>query len=161
MSKKLYRPNAGIMLLNSAGKVFMAQRVDNRVPAWQMPQGGIDKDEKPLDAAKRELFEETGISSVEFIAESIHWYTYDFPADVSFISKKKQKYKGQRQKWFLFMFVGDESEIQLDRNDKEFSDWEWVDAEIVPERIVSFKKDVYSSVLKEFMPFIDAVRTQS
>ena len=157
---KDYRPNAGIMLINADGLVFMAQRSDNRAPAWQMPQGGIDDDEDPLTAAKRELFEETNVSSVKLVAESAHWYTYDFPSDVSFFSKKKKKYKGQRQKWFLFLFTGDESEIDLTAHDKEFSDWTWMKAQSVPEHIVSFKRGVYDAVVNEFMPFIEAVAAQ-
>lgn len=157
MNMSDYRRNAGIMLLNKDGKVFMAQRSDARVPAWQMPQGGIDGDEKPLAAAVRELYEETGVKSVSYLAECQNWYSYDFPAGVSFTTKKKN-YKGQTQKWFLFMFEGEESEIDLNATEAEFSSWEWVDAEEVPQRIIAFKKAVYENVLKEFLPVIKAIR---
>ena len=157
MNMSDYRRNAGIMLLNKDGKVFMAQRSDARVPAWQMPQGGIDGDEKPLAAAVRELYEETGVKSVSYLAECQNWYSYDFPAGVSFTTKKKN-YKGQTQKWFLFMFEGDESEIDLNATQAEFTAWEWVEAEEVPQRIVAFKKAVYENVLKEFLPVIKAIR---
>lgn len=161
MNQKSYRPNVGIMLLNNAGDVFVAHRVDTREKAWQMPQGGIDKGEDEYTAALRELFEETGVSSVEMIAESTRWYSYDFPAGVNFVSEKKKKFAGQTQKWFLFQFTGGESEIQIDRPDAEFNAWKWVPAEQVVDLIVDFKRAVYEQVVDEFMPFIDAVRADA
>ena len=151
--KKQYRPNVGIMLLNARGEIFVAHRNDCRDKAWQMPQGGIDKGEDEYSAALRELFEETNVSSVTMIAESLHWYTYDFPAGVHF-----KDYDGQTQKWFLFEFTGDESEIDLNRPDPEFDEWKWVKAEEIVDLIIPFKRDVYQKVLDEFLPFIDAVR---
>ncbi len=156
--KKLYRPNVGIMLLNKKGQVFMAHRTDSRKQAWQMPQGGIDKGEDEYEAARRELYEETHVSSISLIAESVHWYAYDFPAGVRFLSEKKKAFVGQKQKWFLFQFTGQENEIDLDQPDAEFNQWQWVDAEKIVDMIVAFKKDVYRQVLDEFMPFIDAIR---
>ena len=156
--KKLYRPNVGIMVLNKRGEVFMAHRNDCRDKAWQMPQGGIDKGEEEYQAALRELQEETNITSVTLIAESLHWYTYDFPAGVQFISEKKKAFDGQTQKWFLFEFTGKESEINLNKPDPEFDGWKWVKAEEIVDMIVAFKRDVYKKVLNEFLPFIDAVR---
>lgn len=100
--KKLYRPNVGIMLLNNRGDVFMAHRTDSRKQAWQMPQGGIDKGEDEYDAALRELYEETNISSVALIAESKHWYSYDFPAGVQFLSEKKKLLSDRRRNGFYF-----------------------------------------------------------
>ena len=96
MTEKLYRPNVGIMVINKNGKVFAAHRADTREKAWQMPQGGIDGNEEPLDAAKRELFEETGIKSVTLVAESKEWFFYDFPSDVNFISEKKKTFAGRQ-----------------------------------------------------------------
>lgn len=157
-AKKMYRPNVGIMVLNTAGDVFMAHRTDSRKQAWQMPQGGIDKGEDEYAAALRELYEETNISSVTLIAESTKWYTYDFPAGVHFISEKKKAFAGQTQKWFLFQFTGNENEINLDKPDPEFNQWKWMPAEKIVEMIVPFKRDVYRQVLDEFMPFIKAVR---
>lgn len=157
-AKKMYRPNVGIMVLNTAGDVFMAHRTDSRKQAWQMPQGGIDKSEDEYAAALRELYEETNISSVTLIAESTKWYTYDFPAGVHFISEKKKAFAGQTQKWFLFQFTGNENEINLDKPDPEFNQWKWMPAEKIVEMIVPFKRDVYRQVLDEFMPFIEAVR---
>ena len=159
MTEKLYRPNVGIMVINKNGKVLAAHRADTREKAWQMPQGGIDGNEEPLDAAKRELFEETGIKSVTLVAESKEWFFYDFPSDVKFISEKKKTFAGQKQKWFLFLFEGKESEIDLDRPHREFNDWRWEDAENMPKLIVEFKKVVYEKVVEEFLPFIDAYRS--
>ena len=156
MSKDEYRKNAGIVLMNKQGGIFMAQRRDAHVPAWQMPQGGIDDGEKPLHAAVRELYEETGVKSVSYVAESENWYAYDFPEGVSFESEKKKKYKGQTQKWFLFLFEGADDEIDLNATTAEFNAWEWVDAAEVVERIVAFKKDVYAKVMREFSPYIRA-----
>ncbi len=159
MTEKLYRPNVGIMLMNKKGKIFAAHRADTREKAWQMPQGGIDAGEDPLKAAKRELFEETGVKSVSLIAESKEWYSYDFPSDVHFVSEKKKSFAGQTQKWFLFLFEGNESEINLNRPHPEFNDWRWEDAENMPELIVDFKKSVYERIVKEFLPFIEAYRS--
>lgn len=159
--KKLYRPNVGIMLLNNGGDVFMAHRTDSRKQAWQMPQGGIDKGEDEYDAALRELYEETNISSVALIAESKHWYSYDFPAGVRFLSEKKKAFAGQTQKWFLFQFTGRESEINLDKSDAEFNQWQWTPAEKIVDMVVDFKRDVYRQVADEFMPFINAVRADA
>ncbi|MBO4521008.1 MAG: RNA pyrophosphohydrolase [Alphaproteobacteria bacterium] len=156
--EKLYRPNVGIMVLNASGDVFMAHRTDSRKQAWQMPQGGIDKGEDEYTAALRELYEETNITSVTLIAESTKWYSYDFPAGVHFISEKKKAFVGQRQKWFLFQFTGDESEINLDKPDPEFNQWQWTTVEKIVDMIVPFKRDVYRQVVDEFMPFIEAVR---
>ena len=160
-AKKLYRPNVGLMVLNKKGDVFMAHRTDCRDKAWQMPQGGIDNGEDEYDAALRELREETNITSVTLIAESTKWYTYDFPTGVHFISEKKKAFAGQTQKWFLFEFNGDESEIDLNTPEPEFNEWQWMKAEKIVDMIVAFKRDVYRQVVDEFMPFIDAVRDAS
>lgn len=144
-----YRRGVGIVLLNAANKVFVAQRIDSPEPAWQMPQGGIDKGEDPLDAAWRELAEETGVRSAEFLAETPDWLRYDLPR--SLVSKMwKGRYRGQEQKWYAFRFTGDDSEIVIDGDHAEFSAWRWADLPETPALIVDFKRGLYEDVVKAF-----------
>ncbi len=146
-----YRPNVGVMLVNPAGKVFVAQRLDSDTDAWQMPQGGIDPGEDARAAALRELHEETGIdpSLVTIEAETPDWLTYDLPHDL--VPKIwKGRYRGQKQRWFLLRFHGDDSQIDIDTAHPEFSRWEWIDPSEVVNRIVPFKRDVYARVLAAF-----------
>ena len=146
-----YRPNVGVMLVNPAGKVFVAQRLDSDTDAWQMPQGGIDPGEDARTAALRELHEETGIdpSLVTIEAETPDWLTYDLPHDL--VPKiRKGRYRGQKQRWFLLRFHGDDSQIDIDTAHPEFSRWEWIDPAEVVNRIVPFKRDVYARVLAAF-----------
>jgi len=144
-----YRLGVGIALFNGENKVFVAQRIDNPGPAWQMPQGGIDKNEKPLDAAWRELHEETGIRSAELLAESKDWLRYDLPADLAG-RLWKGRYRGQEQKWFAFRFTGKESEIDIAGPNPEFSAWKWVALKETPNLIVPFKRSLYDQVVQEF-----------
>ena len=140
------------MIFNDEKKIFVGKRIDNQ-EAWQMPQGGIDKDEDIESAAKRELFEETGIQSIRIIKRSEKIYTYDLPQHL--LGKIwKGKYKGQKQTWFLIKFLGPDSEININQKHPEFNEWMWVDIQKLPELIVSFKKDLYLSVVKEFSNFI-------
>ena len=146
-----YRSNVGIMLINDDGHVFVGQRLDNNQNAWQMPQGGIDGDEDPQSAAYRELLEETGIEqeNVKFLATSSKWLLYDLPEDL--IPKLwNGKYRGQKQKWFLFKFLGTNKDINISTEHPEFSNWKWMPKENLLEEIVPFKKSVYESVLREF-----------
>ncbi len=146
-----YRSNVGIMLINDDGHVFVGQRLDNNQNAWQMPQGGIDCDEDPQSAAYRELLEETGIEeeNVKFLAKSSKWLLYDLPEDL--IPKLWDgKYRGQKQKWFLFKFLGRNRDINISTEHPEFSKWKWMPKENLLEEIVPFKKSVYESVLREF-----------
>ena len=146
-----YRSNVGIMLINDDGHVFVGQRLDNNQNAWQMPQGGIDGDEDPQSAAYRELLEETGIEqeNVKFLAKSSKWLLYDLPEDL--IPKLwGGKYRGQKQKWFLFKFLGTNRDINISTEHPEFSNWKWMPKENLLEEIVPFKKSVYESVLREF-----------
>ena len=146
-----YRSNVGIMLINDDGHVFVGQRLDNNQNAWQMPQGGIDCDEDPQSAAYRELLEETGIEqeNVKFLAKSSKWLLYDLPEDL--IPKLWDgKYRGQKQKWFLFKFLGTNKDINISTEHPEFSNWKWMPKENLLEEIVPFKKSVYESVLREF-----------
>ena len=146
-----YRSNVGIMLINDDGHVFVGQRLDNNQNAWQMPQGGIDGDEDPQSAAYRELLEETGVEqeNVKFLASSSKWLFYDLPEDL--IPKLWDgKYRGQKQKWFLFKFLGTNRDINISTARPEFSNWKWMPKENLLEEIVPFKKSVYESVLREF-----------
>ena len=144
-----YRPCVGVMLLNRAGLVFVARRIDTRAEAWQMPQGGIDKGEAPRDAALRELKEETGVDNVTILAESQDWYRYDLPPEIA-RSIWKGRYRGQEQKWFAARFLGNDGEIDIDQPKPEFEAWQWVEIEALPDLIVPFKRDVYAGLVEEF-----------
>ncbi|NKB43534.1 MAG: RNA pyrophosphohydrolase [Alphaproteobacteria bacterium] len=148
-SEKPYRRGVGIVLLNNDGQVFVAQRIDTKEPAWQMPQGGIDKGEDPLTAAVRELKEETGITNATLIAETNDWLRYDLPPDLQ-TKMWKGKYLGQEQKWYLMRFTGTDDEINLDTKHPEFSEWKWTDLRTIPELIVEFKRDLYWQIVDAF-----------
>ncbi|QIE57982.1 RNA pyrophosphohydrolase [Pikeienuella piscinae] len=146
-----YRPCVGLVVLNRRGEVFAGKRIDNPGDAWQMPQGGVETGEAPRDAAFRELGEETGIAptSVSFLAETAGWVCYDLPPDL--LGKLwKGRYRGQRQKWFLARFLGADSEVSIDGDHAEFSDWRWFAPDVLIEKIVPFKREVYEAVFKEF-----------
>ena len=145
-----YRRCVGIMLFNQMGRVFIARRIDQKEDAWQMPQGGIDKEESPAEAALRELEEEIGTANVRLLSESKNWHDYDFPPYL--VSKVwKGRYRGQTQKWFAMEFLGEYSEIDPKGVDHpEFSDWRWVELATLHALAVSFKRDIYQSVALEF-----------
>ena len=146
-----YRSNVGIMVINTDGHAFAAQRINNHSDAWQMPQGGIDPGEDPRIAALRELEEETGISPemVTILAESVDWIPYELPADL--IPKLWDgKYRGQLQKWFLMRFNGTDADINISTKVPEFSAWKWIAPKELPLAIVPFKRDVYERVLEVF-----------
>jgi len=143
-----YRNGVGIMIFNDQKKIFVGKRIDNQ-EAWQMPQGGLDKDEDFETAAKRELYEETGIQSVRIVQSSKQEFIYDLPNHL--LGKIwKGKYKGQKQKWFLMKFLGPDSEINISQKHPEFNEWKWVDLDELPRLIVPFKKKLYESIIKEF-----------
>lgn len=136
------------MLLNRVGRVFAAERVDTP-GAWQMPQGGIDPGETPVEAAFRELREEIGTTDAVILAEHPEWLCYDFPAHV----RGKVwggRYAGQKQKWFAFRFLGRDCDVALDTDHREFSAWRWVAMEELPRLIVEFKRPVYEKVVRAF-----------
>ena len=145
-----YRPCVGVMLIDDAGRAFAAERSDTP-GAWQMPQGGIDPGESPRDAALRELEEEIGTARAEVIAETDGWLTYDLP-DHLLGKVWKGKYRGQKQKWFLMRFTGRDADIDIATEHPEFSRWQWVDPERLPELIVPFKRPVYDQVVAAFRP---------
>jgi putative (di)nucleoside polyphosphate hydrolase len=153
-AQKPYRRGVGIVLFNDKKQVFIAQRIDNPGPAWQMPQGGIDKDEKPIDAAWRELQEETGVTSAKLIEESKDWLRYDLPEELA-DQLWKGRYRGQEQKWFAFRFTGQESEIKIDGPHPEFSTWKWAPFADTPKLIVPFKRKLYDLVFEEFRHLVD------
>jgi putative (di)nucleoside polyphosphate hydrolase len=151
LSEYSYRPAVGVMLVNDAGKVWVGQRLDSSLEAWQMPQGGLDPGETPREGALRELHEETGIdpSLVEIVAEAKEELTYDLPHDL--IGKIwKEKWRGQRQTWFLARFLGTDAEVRIDTPHPEFRAWKWAEPEELPAMIVPFKRALYEQVLAEF-----------
>ncbi|WP_299926663.1 RNA pyrophosphohydrolase [uncultured Pelagimonas sp.] len=151
IAKLPYRQNVGVMLVNADGHAWVGQRLDSEVPAWQMPQGGIDKGEDPQTAALRELEEETGVSAdlVTIEAQTDGWIAYDLPHDI--VPKIwKGRFKGQEQKWFLLRFHGRDDHINIDVEHPEFSKWCWLAADEVLEQIVPFKRGVYEQVMAAF-----------
>jgi putative (di)nucleoside polyphosphate hydrolase len=159
----IYRPNVGIALFDARGLVFTARRIGDDGPeivlpgcAWQMPQGGIDPDEEPEPAARRELWEETGIRSAETLDVMPDWLTYDFPA-YDGPPHRLARFRGQRQLWFAMRFTGDESEIDLatsrDGGPVEFDAWRWDRLDRLPELVVPFKREIYRAVAARFAPF--------
>ncbi len=149
--KRPYRPCVGVMLLDKDGKVFVGNRIDTPGNHWQMPQGGIDEGEEPLEAALREVQEETGIppNKVELIQESAHWRHYELPGP---LSRRiwKGRYQGQKQKWFAMRFLGSDSDIDLNYHKPEFDAYQWVTIADLPDMIVPFKRDTYEKVVEEF-----------
>lgn len=160
-----YRPCVGIMVFNALGQIWIGARIGGSGgrpgrQLWQMPQGGIDGLEDPRDAAIRELFEETNIRSMTIVAQVADWLNYDLPE--ALVGKALGgRYRGQRQKWFLASFDGDEAEIDVDRPggglyEVEFSAWKWAAPGDLADLVVPFKRPVYDAVVREFGPIIEA-----
>ncbi len=144
-----YRPCAGIVLTNAAGMIFIGQRLDNSLDAWQMPQGGIDDGETPIEAGFREMLEEVGTNKAELIAEHSRWLSYDLPLSLA-DQLWHSRYRGQTQKWMLFRFTGDDADINISTPEPEFRSWRWIDRQELPSLTVSFKRPIYEDVLSEF-----------
>lgn len=141
------------MLINQKGFIFVGERRGMAGDNWQMPQGGIDEGEAPIDAARRELFEETGVEQIEFLAEGSNWHCYDVPEERR-PKYWKNRYIGQCQRWFAFRFTGRDADVNLHLHEPEFSLWRWARAHDVLNDAVSFKRQVYETVLQEFRPFL-------
>ena len=147
------RKGVGVALLNKNNQIFVAKRIDNPNDFWQMPQGGIDKGENPLEAAYRELNEETSISSVKLIHEIKEETTYNLPDNLLGIIWKG-KFKGQTQKWYIMRFLGEDNEINLNTKYPEFLEWKWINYENITDKVVEFKLHVYEKIKKELKKLI-------
>jgi len=148
MNELPLRLGVGIVLLNSKNKVFVGKRIDNPANSWQMPQGGVDENENFLQAAKRELEEETSIKSVAVIKELNEWLTYDLPENL--LGKLWEgKYRGQKQKWFIMKFLGKNEEINVKTKHPEFLDWKWIESNELTKVAVDFKINVYEKLKEE------------
>ncbi len=148
------RQGVGIIVLNKQNQVFVGKRKDNPVDKWQMPQGGIDQNETPLNAMKRELAEETSIKNIKILKEIENWLEYELPPNL--LGKIwKGKFRGQKQKWFIVKFLGQDSEVNLNTKHQEFIEWKWINYNSLPEVIVDFKKEVYKKLKLEINNFIN------
>ena len=148
------RSGVGIAVLNKENKIFVARRIDNPKNYWQMPQGGVDHDEDYLVAAYRELSEETGIKNVELIKELDGFTTYKLPTNLLGIIWKG-KYKGQKQKWFVMRFLGNDDEINIKTKRPEFLDWKWIELDKITDLVVKFKLDVYKEIKKKIKDILN------
>tara|TARA_B100001989_G_scaffold93316_1_gene64926 strand:+ start:1377 stop:1847 length:471 start_codon:yes stop_codon:yes gene_type:complete len=142
------RIGVGVVVLNNKNQVFVGKRKDNPGDKWQMPQGGVDIGESYINAMKRELFEETSIKNIKILKEVDRIYEYELPDNLVGIIWKG-KFRGQKQKWFITKFLGEDSEINLNTKHPEFIDWKWIEPKLLPKVIVNFKKDLYLNLLTE------------
>jgi putative (di)nucleoside polyphosphate hydrolase len=148
------RIGVGVIVLNSKNKVFVGKRKDNPVDKWQMPQGGVNSNETYLNAMKRELYEETSIKNIKILKEIDEWLEYELPKNLLGIIWKG-KFRGQKQKWFIIRFIGDDNEINVNTDCPEFIEWKWIEMNSLPSIVVDFKKDVYEKVLLELKKYIN------
>ena len=159
--KKLpLRLGVGVIVLNKNNKVFVGKRKDNPINKWQMPQGGVNEGEQLIDAMKRELQEETGIKNIEILKEIEGWSEYELP-DHLLGKIWKGKYRGQKQKWFIVKFLGNDNEINLRTDKPEFIEWQWLEIENLPGVIVDFKKKVYERLVPKIINSINQFQTNS
>ena len=149
MSKD-YRKCVGMMIININKEILVGKRIDHPSGYWQMPQGGIDKDENPEEAVWREMMEEIGTNKAQLIRESNQWINYDIPKDTLATLPWGNKYRGQTQKWFIFRFLGINENINVETKNPEFSKWKWINHKTLIENTVPFKKNTYSKILEEF-----------
>ena len=154
MQRLPMRNGVGVIVLNNENKVFVGKRKDNPVDKWQMPQGGVDIGESYLSAMKRELYEETSIKSIEILKEINGFFEYELPKNLVGIIWKG-KFRGQKQKWFITRFIGNENEINLQTKNPEFIEWKWIIPDDLPKTIVDFKKKMYVELLEIINDFID------
>ncbi len=154
MRKLPMRTGVGVIILNKENKVFVGKRKDNPINKWQMPQGGVEKGESYLSAMKRELYEETSIESIDILREIDGFFEYELPKNLVGIIWKG-KFRGQKQKWFIVKFIGNENEINLQTRKPEFIDWKWIIPDDLPKNIVDFKKKMYVELLENINNFID------
>ena len=148
------RNGVGIIVLNEENKVFVARRIDNPKNFWQMPQGGVNEGENYFNAALRELEEETGIKEIELISEIDEMMTYELPEHLLGIIWKG-KYKGQKQKWFLMRYLGNDDDINIKTNNPEFLDWKWIDLDMITEVVVDFKLHIYKELKEKIKKIIN------
>ncbi|RPG96463.1 MAG: RNA pyrophosphohydrolase [Candidatus Pelagibacter sp. TMED165] len=148
------RIGVGIIVLNHNNQVFVGKRKDNPIDRWQMPQGGVDKNEPLLTAMKRELFEETSITNIQIIKELNDWFEYYLPKNL--VGKIwRGRFRGQKQKWFIVKFIGDEKEININTKHPEFIEWKWLEIDELPNVIVDFKKRVYDKLVLQIKGIIN------
>ena len=146
------RIGVGIVVLNSEKKIFVGKRKDNPFDKWQMPQGGVDLNEPLVEAMRRELIEETSIKNIRILKEFDKWLEYELPENL--VGKIwKGKYRGQKQKWFVVKFLGNDNEVNINTKYPEFIEWKWVDMDLLPDLIVHFKRHVYKDVLLELKKY--------
>ena len=148
------RIGVGVVVLNNDNKILVGKRKDNPVDKWQMPQGGVNKNEDYLSAMKRELYEETSVKNIEVLKEFDEWLEYELPKNLLGIIWKG-KFRGQKQKWFIARFLGNDSEIDINTKHPEFIEWKWIEMDEILSSIVDFKKKVYEKVLLELKKLIN------
>jgi putative (di)nucleoside polyphosphate hydrolase len=148
------RLGVGAIVLNKKNLVFVGKRKDNPIDKWQMPQGGVNKNEGLQNAMKRELYEETSIKNIKILKELDIWFEYELPKELLGIIWKG-KYRGQKQKWFINRFIGEDNEINVNTKSPEFIEWKWIEMNKLPEVIVDFKKEIYKNILLELKKYIN------
>ena len=154
-NKKLpMRNGVGVIILNDKNKIFVGKRKDNPINKWQMPQGGVDKGENFISAMKRELEEETSIKNIKILKEISNMYEYELPKNLVGIIWKG-RFRGQKQKWFITRFLGNDNEINLKTKHPEFIEWKWIEPKKLPDIIVNFKKNLYQNLVKEINLFLE------